>query len=790
MAKRITDYFFEKSHKEKKLKLNIKPISTSQSLVSFTVPSSSTVFENKTDDSVTLSTRTDSSSSTSVTTVNESQLSSTNTEWYKGLKLDVPWLLQTFPMLKKIKLGKRSGLKCMVCFDEITEAKKFSRNGQVPIADGIRCDGKRELMRVVDHLCSDAHDAASKVVDSRKLWLTQSDKHPWINVLKNHESEIIKNLIELAVDVHNDSKVLTLSANSWPSRSLSKMHASAQIASYGEYGLESTFVCFKPSPSALHYKNPVIYREMLDTVAEITMESVTKELKLAECFSLQVDGSVDKYSIDNKFITCRYLDSNKAMKNVFLGESHSSKRGAEGLLESIIITLKNHNLVDIAKQKMTGLTTDGESANTGKNSGLWVRLREHLKKEILCIWCIAHRSDLVFEDLQASVVEVKHWKSNLKAVATFYRSSAVRSGELKLISEKSGKRYYRFPEHFEVRFVQHLINLSESVWNNLKAIRTHWRSILNSTSGNKTEKATVKGFFNLWKEGGDQEYYTALMMDILRQFEKLQKEGQKSMTTLCDIETTKTAVLESLAIIKSNFYPGGKEEGLKNLLCDVELEHEDDDDKRTRTIRNSFVSTRRCVSSVKNEITQSAIEFLQQRLDCEQNNIINRIKLFLNAQSGAEMIAAVRCDVEGLFDKTNLCQFSDEIIGLYAAENLPAPRDITDFTGKLYYYLKISVPNTLFSKLVQTYISLTPHSCGPERAVSCHTILKTNKQSNYSREAINSRLYIALNSSGTAYFDPQPSVARFLQKKQRRYNLPDEQAYKNNFYIRKFFEEV
>jgi hypothetical protein len=94
------------------------------------------------------------------------------------------------------------------------------------------------------------------------------------------------------------------------------------------------------------------------------------------------------------------------------------------------------------------------------------------------------------------------------------------------------------------------------------------------------------------------------------------------------------------------------------------------------------------------------------------------------------MIASVRCDVEGLFNKTNLSQFSDEVIGLYATDNLPAPRSITDFTGKLYYFLKISTPNTLFSKLVQTYISLTPHSCGPELAVSCHTILKSNKQSN------------------------------------------------------------
>lgn len=51
------------------------------------------------------------------------------------------------------------------------------------------------------------------------------------------------------------------------------------------------------------------------------------------------------------------------------------------------------------------------------------------------------------------------------------------------------------------------------------------------------------------------------------------------------------------------------------------------------------------------------------------------------------MITSVRCEVEGLFNKTNVSQFSDEVIGLYAAENLPASRKITDFTGKHYYFL-------------------------------------------------------------------------------------------------------
>lgn len=95
------------------------------------------------------------------------------------------------------------------------------------------------------------------------------------------------------------------------------------------------------------------------------------------------------------------------------------------------------------------------------------------EKKILCVWCLAHRSNLAFIDLQASIVKVKHWKLNFKAIVTFYRSTAVRTEELKLISEKSGERFYRCQEHIELRFVKHLIHLSESVWNNLKAVRTH-----------------------------------------------------------------------------------------------------------------------------------------------------------------------------------------------------------------------------------------------------------------------------------------------------------------------------
>lgn len=71
--------------------------------------------------------------------------------------------------------------------------------------------------------------------------------------------------------------------------------------------------------------------------------------------------------------------------------------------------MENLDLGGTAKEKLTGLTTDGESANTGKFSGLWVRMQEYLGRDLLCIWCVAHRSDLAMSDLESAVIEVQHW---------------------------------------------------------------------------------------------------------------------------------------------------------------------------------------------------------------------------------------------------------------------------------------------------------------------------------------------------------------------------------------------
>jgi hypothetical protein len=341
----------------------------------------------------------------------------TSSVWYKGCKLDVDWLLQHFVQLQPVKLGRRQGVKCLTCEDNISQAKKVARNGTVPIADGTR-----ELQRIVDHLQGDVHAAALRAEKAKKEWEAQSEKHPWVKSMKKHNADVINVLTRLAIDIHNDSMVKTLSAWSWPSRSLAQVHVDNLIARFSEHGLGTEFMPFKMNDSSCAlYRNPDIYKEMLTIISSEQLKSVTESIKTSDCFAIQADKSVDKYNSESLYVTARYMDpTTYQLKLAFLGECHSKLRGADGMVEAISNCLVSCDLLQVAKEKLVGLTTDGESANTGRHGGMWIKLSGMLGRGLLNFWCFAHRSDLALENIEATLPEFWHWKADLKALATYY----------------------------------------------------------------------------------------------------------------------------------------------------------------------------------------------------------------------------------------------------------------------------------------------------------------------------------------------------------------------------------
>ena len=218
---------------------------------------------------------------------------------------------------------------------------------------GIRVEGKQKLKRIVDHLESKPQTSAVLEKKQQVMWKTVSGDHSWDKLLRKHDASVVKLLLRLAIDVYNDSLSETLPAWNWPSRSLAQLKADEVVESVSDEGWNVELQNFIPPPSMLQYRDQNSYKDMLEVIASIESKKLRDKVGSSICYSIQIDGSLDIISATDK--------------------AH----------------LPFDNIV--------GITTDGESANTGSRGGLWKLLQDKLNRKIITVWCTCHRSDLAMK---------------------------------------------------------------------------------------------------------------------------------------------------------------------------------------------------------------------------------------------------------------------------------------------------------------------------------------------------------------------------------------------------------
>jgi hypothetical protein len=109
----------------------------------------------------------------------------TGSSFYKGFKLDANAIvLKAGTDVLRMYMSKDSGagrnrmmILCQICKEYEEEAIRWSRNGVVYLANGIRCDGEKKLKEVVDHLLSSSHKA---VLEKKKCQPSGNLKVPSI----------------------------------------------------------------------------------------------------------------------------------------------------------------------------------------------------------------------------------------------------------------------------------------------------------------------------------------------------------------------------------------------------------------------------------------------------------------------------------------------------------------------------------------------------------------------------------------------------------------------------------
>ena len=187
---------------------------------------------------------------------------------------------------------------------------------------------------------------------------------------------------------------------------------------------------------------------------------------------------------------------------------------------------------------------------------------------------------------------------------------------------------------------------------------------------------------------------------------------------------------------------------------------------------------------MRNDAVQSIVNFVGERLDIEQEELVRVMLELVNAESAREFIRAGTELTRELFGQAGVADLVTSTCDQWPA--MCSARDGAATVGERLRKMFASATGTC-QKLLGGFIVVTPHSMGTERAVSHFNSIRSHHRLNMSNSTVNARLLLAMNGVGTAEFDPRPAVAQFLNAKTRRERAPHLRVYTERAFVAKFF---
>ena len=190
-------------------------------------------------------------------------------------------------------------------------------------------------------------------------------------------------------------------------------------------------------------------------------QSLVEEFNSAMAIGSKVDGQVDAYQVQNKFIHKHhnYVTQKGQLVSVFLSaEEEPPVPGAQGMLDAIKLSCNEIGWsFEDTKQTISSITTDGENAMSGSQSGLWVRLQAECKLNLITqVVCWAQSYSIAFKAVTNTVVEIKILMTDVVSVALYFRVSGKRTQELQNVASELNPpvELLAWPQYKEVRMVE------------------------------------------------------------------------------------------------------------------------------------------------------------------------------------------------------------------------------------------------------------------------------------------------------------------------------------------------
>ncbi|XP_056453653.1 zinc finger MYM-type protein 1-like isoform X2 [Gadus chalcogrammus] len=182
------------------------------------------------------------------------------------------------------------------------------------------------------------------------------------------------------------------------------------------------------------YTSNTIQNEILQCLTSMVQDSIVKEVKESEVFSIIADETKDLQKKEQLSLVLRYY-YNGAVHESFLEMQHAQHLDAKGLSDMIIKCLESYELQ--YKSNLVGQGYDGASVMSGKHSGVAARIKTEAKTAFY-VHCNAHCLNLVLVDTVKSVPEADCFFSLLEKIYVYMSGSYLHQKWLTVQKEMYG----------------------------------------------------------------------------------------------------------------------------------------------------------------------------------------------------------------------------------------------------------------------------------------------------------------------------------------------------------------
>lgn len=519
-------------------------------------------------------------------------------------------------------------------------------------------------------------------------------------------------------------------------------------------------------PKNAKYTHHTIQNELVDIMATLVLETISKEVSDAGLFAVMADETKDVSKQEQLSIVVRYYKEG-SLHERFLGYHPCESLDAKSLCAYITTTLAKCN---IDKHTCIAQTYDGASVMSGSAKGVQEIFAQQVPQAVY-VHCFNHRLNLVIVDVCKGNDSVSRFIAQLQRLYVFVSRSTVHPVFVALQKEV-GSRVVELKRLSETRWVCQIAACD--------AVKSTFSVLILLLHRISVESSTMKG--NEARgilEQIDFEFLFCLYLfsDVLRDLKLISDYLQKSDCDMAHACLLVDSLVDTFEQMRSE--PGK----FNSLMTKVKLIAEENSielsenrNSRTRQLPKRFASFATELQTSESEIPRSDDDFRIKIFNSVLDHMITELKSrFTNNSDVLNGISAInptsdnflkfnklkplaehyRCDMESIEAEVKLFPL---VLKRIETENNAKVDSIVKLATVLNKY-KMSF-NELY-KLAVIAVTIPPSSAGCERSFSSLRQIKSYLRNNMGNTRLSNLAVLAIEKSLAKSLDLNQVVDRF-----------------------------